>query len=164
MVGHHLLRTWSPTQPVVAMSSAEAEYYAMVDGAPRGLGVWSMLNELGARIQYVYLHTDSSAAKAFISRRGFGRMRHMEVKQLWLQECVKQGTIKLIKIAGNLNPADLMTKFHDLNGLLIVSEGLLWVRPQTEGLGRRGRLERIGVSPRSLYIAYVVPVFVRAMW
>ena len=81
-----------------------------------------MLNELGARIQEVYLHTDSSAAKAFTSRRGLGRMRHIEVKQVRLQECVKQGTIKLIKIARKLNPADLMTKFHDLNGLLTVSE------------------------------------------
>ncbi len=51
-------------------------------------------------------------------------MRHMEVKQLWLQECVKQGTIQLIKIVGKLNPADLMTKFHDLSGLLTVSEFL----------------------------------------
>ncbi len=79
----------------------------------------------------------------------------MEVKQLWLQECVKQGTITLIKIAGKLNPADLMTKFHDLNGLLTVSDffvkGSLWAPHQTEGLGRRGCVVRIGVSPRSLY-------------
>ncbi len=124
MVGHHLLRTCSSTQPAVAMSSAEAKYCAMVGGGARGLGFRSTLNELGAGIQEVCLHTDSSTAMAFPARRGLGRMRHIEVQQLWLQECVKQGTIKLIKITGKLNPTDLMMKFHDLNGLLTVSEFL----------------------------------------
>ena len=37
----------------------------------------------------------------------------MEVKELWLQELVKNGRIKLNKIRGDSNPADVMTKYLD---------------------------------------------------
>ena len=57
------------------------------------------------------LKTDSEAAKSFVSRRGLGRMRHIEVRDLWLQEEVRKGAVIVKKVAGLENPADLMTKF-----------------------------------------------------
>ncbi len=54
---------------------------------------------------------DSEAAKSFVARRGLGRMRHIEVRDLWLQEEVRMGKVKVLKIHGKENPADLMTKF-----------------------------------------------------
>ncbi len=56
------------------------------------------------------LGTDSSAAKSFASRRGLGRMRHIEIRNLWLQKAVREGNVELSKIPGESNPADLMTK------------------------------------------------------
>ena len=47
MIGRHLLRAWSSTQPSIAMSSAEAEYYALVEGATRSLGLQSMMRKWG---------------------------------------------------------------------------------------------------------------------
>ena len=44
-------------------------------------------------------------------RKGLGKVRHIEVCQLWLQEKVRKGVIKLIKIKGTENPADLLTKY-----------------------------------------------------
>ena len=38
MFGSHLLKTWSSTQNVVALSSGEAEFYGLVKGASQGLG------------------------------------------------------------------------------------------------------------------------------
>ena len=93
------------------MSSAEAEYYALVEGAVRALGLQSMMRELGIEVDVV-LATDSSAAKSFSSQRGLGRMRHIEVKNLWLQEAVCRGRIKIVKISGKENPADIFTKYH----------------------------------------------------
>ena len=110
MVGAHLLRSWSSTQPVIAMSSAEAEYYALVEGATRSLGLQSMMRELGLR-RSVFLQTDSSAAKSFASQRGLGRMRHIEVKDLWLQEAICRSRLKVVKIRGDENPADIFTKY-----------------------------------------------------
>ena len=57
------------------------------------------------------LNTDSEAAKSFVSRRGLGRMRHIEVRELWLQEEVRKGKVVVEKVQGSENPADLMTKF-----------------------------------------------------
>ena len=109
-LGRHTLRTWSSTQRTVAMSSAEAEYNALIDGVQRGFGVQTMLAELGVEVEVV-MYTDSSAAKSFASQRGLSRMRHMDVRKLWLQEEVRQGKVKLIKVRGDTNPADLMTKY-----------------------------------------------------
>ena len=57
------------------------------------------------------MKTDSSAAKGFASQRGLGRMRHLEVKDLWLQEAVCRGRLGLCKVKGDENPADIFTKY-----------------------------------------------------
>ena len=38
-------------------------------------------------------------------------MRHLEVKDLWLQEAVCRGRLRLCKIRGEENPADIFTKY-----------------------------------------------------
>jgi len=111
MLGMHCLRTWSSTQPVHALAVAEAEYYALVEGSTRCLGLQTMLRELGVDAGVVVISTDSSSAKSFASRRGLGRMRHIEAKELWLQEAVCRGRIQLKKVDGTVNPADLFTKY-----------------------------------------------------
>ena len=116
-LGKHTLKTWSVTQAIVAMSSAEAELYAMTEGATRGIGLKTMIGELGVIVQFVELYTDSAAAKSFASRRGTGRMRHIEVKELWLQEAVKAGSVKLRKVIGFDNPADMLTKYLNFGTL-----------------------------------------------
>ena len=112
MLGGHCLKTWSTTQGAVAMSSAEAEFYAMIEASVRGKGLKSLATELGFDMQkgVVKLATDSSAAKSFVSRKGFGKMRHLEIKDLWLQKEVGEGKVVVWKIQGEKNPADLMTK------------------------------------------------------
>ena len=37
MIGSHLLKSWSTTQSVIALSSGEVEYYSMVKGGSVGL-------------------------------------------------------------------------------------------------------------------------------
>ena len=111
MLGNHCLRTWSTTQPVLTLSVAEAEYYAIIEGATRCLGLQTMLREMGVDVSIVVISTDSASAKSFASKRGLGKMRHIEVKDLWLQEAVCRGRVKLAKIEGTKNPADLFTKY-----------------------------------------------------
>ena len=111
MLGKHCLRTWSSTQPVLALSVAEAEYYAIIEGTTRCLGLQTMLKEMGVETGIVMISTDSSSAKSLASRRGLGKMRHIEVKDLWLQEAVCRGRVKLQKVDGVKNPADLFTKY-----------------------------------------------------
>ena len=56
------------------------------------------------------LGTDSSAVKSFVCRRGLGQMRHVEIRNLWLQKEVADGKVVVSKIPGKEKPADLMTK------------------------------------------------------
>ena len=60
----------------------------------------TVAKELGFREMRteVVLGTDSSAAKRFVSRRVLGRMRHIEMMDLWLKEEVKKGTVKVEKV------------------------------------------------------------------
>ena len=118
-VGNHVLRTWSRTQPTVATSSGEAELIAMQDGAARGLGLRAVMGEmdLEPRLQMLRVFTDSSAAKSFVATRGLGKMRHLEVKLLWLQEAVQKGRLLVRKVRGATNVADALTKYHHVGRL-----------------------------------------------
>ena len=92
-LGKHLVKSWSNTQSVIALSPGEAEYYGMVKGGSVGLGIKALLADLGVK-RGIKLKTDASAAKGIASRRGLGKVRHIEVSQLWLQEKYKEGTLK----------------------------------------------------------------------
>ena len=85
----------------------------MVDAVQRAKWLVAVAKELGFEgvAGQMVLGTDSSAAKNFVSRRGLGKMRHIEVRELWLQHEVLKGVVKVVKIPGEQNPADLMTKF-----------------------------------------------------
>ena len=53
---------------------------------------------------------DSSVAKSIASRIGLGRVRHLEVKFLWLQAIVRDNRLEVRKVHGTQNPADILTK------------------------------------------------------
>ena len=112
MLGKHCIKTWSSTQGAVALSSAEAEFYAMIEAIVRAKGVLNIMKEIGISvIEKIQLFTDSSAAKSFVSRTGLGRMKHLEIRDLWLQREVGLGKVVVNKVEGPRNPADLMTKY-----------------------------------------------------
>ena len=76
MVGDICLKAWSTTQRVVALSSGEAEYYAAVKGASKGLGFLTGCADLGIWADGVVslrVLTDSSACKGFAREQAFGR-------------------------------------------------------------------------------------------
>jgi hypothetical protein len=119
-VGKHILRTWSSTQATVATSSGEAELIAMFDGATRGCGMQAIMTEMGLLPSLAVLRvcTDSSVAKSFVATRGVGKMRHLEVKLLWLQEQVRRQRLRVGKVSGTANVADALTKYHGVTKLL----------------------------------------------
>ena len=109
MVDGVAIKHWSRTQKARALSSGEAEYYAIVTGSADGLGVRSLAEDLGWKA-VVRVWTDSSTAKAVSGRRGLGKLRHVELKWLWVQEAVKEGRIQVKKVNGEEPVADHLTK------------------------------------------------------
>ena len=109
--GRHLIKRWSSTQAVVALSSGESEYYGLTKGASEGLGIRSLLGDWGLSREVV-LWTDSSAARGIAKRIGLSkRSRHIAVHHLWIQERVESGDIRVEKVAGEKSPADIATKY-----------------------------------------------------
>ena len=68
---------------MIALPSGEAEYHGLVKAASHLLGIQAKVGDMGTEVD-VHLYIDSSAAKGIASRRGLGKMRHVEVNQLWL--------------------------------------------------------------------------------
>ena len=62
MLGSHCVKSWSSTQAFIALSSGEAEFYGVVKGASVGLGMKSLLADMGVDV-HVNVHTDATAAK-----------------------------------------------------------------------------------------------------
>ena len=111
-LGAHMIKSWSSTQGIVSLSSGEAEYYGLVKGSTVGIGIKSMMNDFGGDLK-LRVSTDASAAKGIASRRGLGKVRHIDVAQLWVQDKVLSGDIELRKIKGEDNLADSLTKYVD---------------------------------------------------
>ena len=52
---------------------------------------------------------DSSARKGTLSRKGSGKVKHLEIRQLWH---IASGNVVLLKVHRDLNPADALTHFR----------------------------------------------------
>ena len=111
-VGSHILKCWSETQAVVALSSAEAELTGLCQAAGEGLGLQALSRDLGCPLS-LRVHSDSSAAIGICRRRGLGRVRHLAVADLWLQDRLGTKDFELCKVLGSHNVADLLTKYLD---------------------------------------------------
>ena len=79
MLGNHTVKHWSSTQHTFALSSGESKYYALVKSASQAVGLQSMLTDININAIGIEIRTDASAAIGIASRRGLGRVRHIEV-------------------------------------------------------------------------------------
>ena len=91
--GEHCLRTWSSTQRFVTLSSAEAELMAVLRSATEAIGLVQLAASWGLNFRAA-VHVDSSAALAVASRKGNGRMRHVRIADLWIQEAQERGLVE----------------------------------------------------------------------
>ena len=110
------LSWWCKIQSNIALSSCEAELNAALKGAVEGLNVQRLAASLGDKLT-LELRTDASAARGVILRQGVGKVRHLQVKQLWLQENVAAGELTIVKIPRAENCSDALTHpwgAHDL--------------------------------------------------
>ena len=72
----------------------------------------SLCKDLGLEMTLA-VYTDATAAIGICRRRGLGRVRHLSVADLWVQDKVRMNDFALRKIKGTENPADSLTKHID---------------------------------------------------
>ena len=139
MHGEHVIKSWSTNQAVIALSSGEVEYYGLVKAASVALGVKSISEDLGMRFPgKICIRADASAAIGIANRVGIGKVRHIEVNQLWLQEKVYEGKMEIVKVRSEENMADALTKALDSKG----------IRSHVEGIGAEVRMGRHPLAPK----------------
>ena len=110
MHGNHVLCTWSVTQAVQALSSGEAEFYAVLKGTVEALGLSAVAEELGFIFRPPRVGSDSTAAKGTAYRHGLGKLKHLDLKYLWIQEAARAKRVVIVKEDTETNFGDLMTK------------------------------------------------------
>ena len=109
MRGTHFLRSWSTTQKNITLSSGEAELVALVKASSEAIGVCQLMADWGVDVKGQIL-VDSSAAIGAVRRKGNGRLRHVRVGLLRVQEIEDEGVLEYKKVAGQGNPSDICTK------------------------------------------------------
>ena len=65
----------------------------------------------------IHLRSDSTGAIGVASRRGLQRLRHLDVRFLWLQAEVAAKRVRISKVPGPENVADANTKPADRRSL-----------------------------------------------
>merc|ERR1712235_230200 len=80
----------------------------MLKAASEGFCLKYLLEEIGERLE-LHLRGDSSASHGTLQRLGSGRVKHLQTRQLWLQEKVFNNELTVEKIPRLQNWADLLT-------------------------------------------------------
>ena len=108
-LGKGTIKTYSKGQAVIALSSGEAEYYGLVSGISNGLGEQSLLADWDIAVN-LQVWMDATAGIAIGRRRGLGRVKHVDVAFLWVQEIVNRGRAQVGKKHTKEMLADMFTK------------------------------------------------------
>ena len=109
MLGQHTLKTWASIQKNITLSSGEAELVALVKASAEWIGIQQLASEWEVKYE-VAVFGDSSVALSVTKRKGPGKMRHIKIGMLWVQEKTGNELFQYRKVRGGGNPADLMTK------------------------------------------------------
>ncbi|CAE7675304.1 RE1 [Symbiodinium sp. CCMP2592] len=106
----YCVKGYSRLQTVVALSSAEAELFAIAEEEIAGLGqlashIW------GEIAKPLAIYTDSASARQIAGMEGFlRRMRHVDIRLCFIQDRVHQNELVINGVAGEENVSDLLTK------------------------------------------------------
>ena len=109
MLGENQLRSMCRGQGLPSLAVGESEYYGLVSGAAESLGEQSFAADLGVSLK-IKVRMDSTTGMAIGSRVGLGKLKHVDVRFLWVQHKVKDKSIELVKVHTSKNYSDIMTK------------------------------------------------------
>jgi hypothetical protein len=103
----------SKLQPVIATSTAEAEYIAAATAVKEGLWLRQLLGALQGKVEPVALYCDNQSAITLIQQRTAGtqgRTRHVDTQFHFVRERFMRGDITVGFVPSEDQRADIMTK------------------------------------------------------
>jgi len=111
LFGKSLVSWSSKKQPVIALSSTEAEYVTVTSGAQEALWFNELLKELGYPQETVVIYEDNEACINLSKNpQEYKRTRHIQVKYHFIRSLVQQNKIKLEYCNTKKQLADIFTK------------------------------------------------------
>ena len=155
MRGGHHIKSWSSTQKKITLSSGEAELAACIKASSETIGVLQMTKDLGTETEGE-VFVDSSAALGIVHRKGNGKLRHIRVGQLWIQQTAEDEVLTYKKINGKENPADLCTKN-------LTQAAIDKALEKIEMILRSGRAE-LGLQANAIEMNNGMPKTKKVMW
>ncbi|KAL5538348.1 hypothetical protein UlMin_042297 [Ulmus minor] len=106
----------SKLQPIVALSTTEAEYIAATKAIKEALWLQGILQELKLMEDNAIVFSDSQSALHLCKNLVFHeRRKHVDVRYHFIREKVTEGKILVEKISTEDNPADAGTKVPPLS-------------------------------------------------
>ena len=147
-------------QGAIALSSCEAETYAIASGLSEAIGIRTALEFLGSGQLSIRVRSDASAALAVTQRQGSGRIRHLSAKVMWVQQAVKQSLCKMLKISTHCNLADMGTKPLELKIFLELRRalGLILEVPLPTARSPQGIFSQVGMSKEEIASETIIDV------
>ena len=108
----NFLYSSSRSQKAIGLSSALADIYAATSACCDGVILEYCLSFIvgGTEKVVTFIKMDNSAGRSFLLRSGVGRIRHISVHVLWMQQCVKEKGLIPSRVPSRENLADLGTK------------------------------------------------------
>jgi hypothetical protein len=102
--------SWKATlQPVVALSTTEAEYMAIAEACKESVWLKGLCAEFCGDDSCINLFFDSQSAIYLTKDQMFHeRTKHIDIKYHYVRDVI--GKLKVCKISTHDNPADMMTK------------------------------------------------------
>ena len=108
MHGSHLIQFWCKQQDRIAVSSAEAELKAACKGVSELLLLSNIARHVTGRQVTLSHLLDASACRGIMFREGAGPIKHLDIRQLWVQEVTRDRKIEVVKVPRKMNLADFL--------------------------------------------------------
>ena len=118
-VGGCIVSWSSKKKNVIALSTCEAEFYALTEGGKESIHLnrlmWEFVNQSpisdSSSLQAVDLFCDNQST-IFVSKNPaeFKTMKHIDLRQKWIQEKVENGDFKVHYVSTKNQLADILTK------------------------------------------------------
>lgn len=110
-VGGNTVSWRSGLQHIVALSTTEAEYMALVEATKEALWLKGITSEFGIEQKKVEIFCDSQSALCLARNSVFHeRTKHIDVRLHFIRDVMADGSIIVTKIGTLENPADILTK------------------------------------------------------
>ena len=109
----NLLSCYSGLQPTVALSTTQAEWGALVSIVTMIMWFLNLFSELGFEVELPVLILCDNQSCIYVAKgaaQNFKRVKHFDIKDLFLKEIIKKGDIDVVYVRTEGNVSDMLTK------------------------------------------------------